>query len=113
VKPVNIHRLARAELDKAVAWYNKKQPGIGLELLDDVLSALEKIERDPGIGANYGTSILPSQAVFLRHLLQGIAGSNLDRRNRPRAKAAGLLEAAKTGITCFGSQSSRPAGGTY
>ncbi len=55
MKPVKLNGLARAELDKAMAWYNEKQPGVGLELLDDVLSALDKVARDPGIGANYGT----------------------------------------------------------
>ena len=53
MKPVILHRAARADLDDAVAWYNDKESGVGHELLDDVLAALDKIERDPGIGARY------------------------------------------------------------
>ena len=53
MKPVTLHRAARAELDDAVGWYNDKQPGVGHELLDEVLAALDKIERSPGIGAKY------------------------------------------------------------
>lgn len=53
MKPAIVHSEARAELDDAVEWYNDRQAGVGQELLDEVLQAIDKLERNPGIGARY------------------------------------------------------------
>jgi len=39
-----VHQDAKAELDKSRRWYEMRQDGLGLELLDDVLSPLSRIE---------------------------------------------------------------------
>lgn len=53
MKQAKLHTLANAELEEAVEWYNDRQPGLGHELLDEVLQAIDRIELDPGIGARY------------------------------------------------------------
>lgn len=53
MKEAILHRGAKKELDKAVAYNNRKRPGLGQGLLDEVLAALGKLESDPGIGARY------------------------------------------------------------
>jgi len=50
VKPVKLQSQAKRELKQARSWYERRQAGLGDELLDDVLNALEKIERDNLIG---------------------------------------------------------------
>ena len=41
---------ASAELEDAATWYNKQRPGLGLEFLQAVDAALERIARWPHIG---------------------------------------------------------------
>jgi toxin ParE1/3/4 len=53
MKPVIIHREAKAELDEAIGWYNDKQDGLGLDLQEEVENAVVRIERDSGVGASY------------------------------------------------------------
>jgi toxin ParE1/3/4 len=53
VKPVIVHREAKEELDEAIGWYNDKQDGLGLDLQEEVETAVARIEHDPGIGARY------------------------------------------------------------
>ena len=53
MKRIVYHPEARAELLAAADWYENQQPGVGLNLHDDVNAALAKISRDPGIGARY------------------------------------------------------------
>jgi toxin ParE1/3/4 len=53
VKPVVLQSQAKAELRKARLWYNNRQAGLGQELLDEVLAALDKIEHDNLIGIQY------------------------------------------------------------
>jgi toxin ParE1/3/4 len=48
-----VHQDARAELGKSRRWYEKRQDGLGFQLLDDVRAALSKIEHDPKIGNRY------------------------------------------------------------
>lgn len=45
-----VHTHAKAELRKSRRWYDKRQQGLGLDLLDDVEAALTRIDRDPLIG---------------------------------------------------------------
>ena len=44
---------AEDELHEAVRWYNLRRAGLGLELLDEVEQALNRIRDNPAIGANY------------------------------------------------------------
>ncbi|HEX5105980.1 MAG TPA: type II toxin-antitoxin system RelE/ParE family toxin [Pirellulaceae bacterium] len=53
MKPATLDADAEAELDDAIAWYNRRDPGIGLELEDEVRAAISRIEQNPGIGARY------------------------------------------------------------
>jgi toxin ParE1/3/4 len=56
VKPLDIHRQARAELDDSIEWYNERREGLGLELHEEVSAALARIEADPGVGARHGNT---------------------------------------------------------
>ena len=47
MKPVLIHRDARAELDEAMAFYEASEPGLGLDLQDKVEGAISKIRQNP------------------------------------------------------------------
>jgi toxin ParE1/3/4 len=53
VNPVVLQSEAKAELRKARHWYDKQRQGLGHELLDEVLAALDKIERDNSIGLRH------------------------------------------------------------
>ena len=48
MKPVLIHREARAELDDAMAFYESRARGLGLDLQAKVENAVAKIRRNPG-----------------------------------------------------------------
>ena len=52
MKPIRYHPEAWAELLAAGDWYDIQQSGVGLDLLDEVSTALAKIENDPTVGAN-------------------------------------------------------------
>lgn len=62
MKQLIVLREAKAELGKSRKWYDKQQTGLGLELVDEVLAALSRIERDPETGPRY----LNSQFRFYR-----------------------------------------------
>jgi len=53
VRKFVVHHEAKAELRKSREWYDSQQPGLGLELLDDLRAALSRIERDPEVGIRY------------------------------------------------------------
>lgn len=53
MKRVVLQSEAKAELRKARLWYEQRQPGLGQDLFDEVLSALEKIERHNLVGLVY------------------------------------------------------------
>jgi toxin ParE1/3/4 len=55
VKPSVRHAEAEAELLEAMEWYDEKHPelGLGLELLEEIESAVKRIEGDPGVDARY------------------------------------------------------------
>ena len=53
MKPVIIDRRARAELDQAIAWYEKQRSGLGLDFHAEVEKALARIEENPAGGSPY------------------------------------------------------------
>ena len=53
MKPIIIDRRARAELDKAIAWYEKQRQGLGLDLQAEVEKTLAKILENPLLGVPY------------------------------------------------------------
>jgi toxin ParE1/3/4 len=48
VKPVNVHSAARRELAEAMAWYDERCKGLGLDLLAEFQKAAVKLRRNPG-----------------------------------------------------------------
>ena len=58
MKPVQFHPEARAELDEAAEWYNRKRDGLGAELLSAVERAVDRIAKDPQMGAPYKSTHL-------------------------------------------------------
>ena len=64
MKPVKLQSQAKKELRRARSWYEEREAGLGNELLDEVLEALEKIERDNLIGVRL------EQTRFRFHRLQ-------------------------------------------
>jgi len=53
LKPVKLQSQALKELGRARSWHDRVTPGLGDELLDEVLGALDKIERNNSIGVRY------------------------------------------------------------
>ncbi len=53
MKPVKLQSQAKGELRQARSWYEQRETGLGNELLDEVLEAVERIERDNSIGIQY------------------------------------------------------------
>lgn len=53
MKPLNIHRLARKELDKAIAYYNRQRPGLGIDFADEVGKTFDRIRYNPQLGSPY------------------------------------------------------------
>ncbi|MBI3327427.1 MAG: type II toxin-antitoxin system RelE/ParE family toxin, partial [Nitrospinae bacterium] len=53
MKPVIIHRQARAELDEAMAFYERQRAGLGLDLQTAVERAIRRIQQHPQVGAPY------------------------------------------------------------
>jgi toxin ParE1/3/4 len=47
LKPVNIQPRAQAEADKAAAWYEAQQPGLGIEFLLELDAAIERAAETP------------------------------------------------------------------
>lgn len=58
MKPVIIHRKARAELDEAIAYYEQQRAGLGLALQSAVEQVTRRIQQNPQIGAPYKTTEL-------------------------------------------------------
>jgi plasmid stabilization system protein ParE len=50
-KPLRVEDAARDELRAAVAWYEEKQIGLGVEFFAEVQRTLELIQGHPGLGA--------------------------------------------------------------
>src|SRR5438552_6749463 len=51
-----VHQDAKAELQKSRRWYEKHGEGLGFRLLDDVRTALDRIQAQPQIGIRYLTT---------------------------------------------------------
>lgn len=64
MKPVQIHRTARAELNAAIAYYEQQQRGLGLALLEEVERLLTLLPQQPQMGALYKQTAY--RAVHLR-----------------------------------------------
>ncbi|MGD1018726.1 MAG: type II toxin-antitoxin system RelE/ParE family toxin [Verrucomicrobiia bacterium] len=47
MKPLLVHPLAKAELDGAIAYYESKVSGLGLDFLASVEQAFRKIQQSP------------------------------------------------------------------
>ena len=47
MKPVDFHPAAKAELDAAVAYYEGRRPGLGLDLRDEVAAAIGRVQANP------------------------------------------------------------------
>jgi toxin ParE1/3/4 len=56
VKRAIVHPEADAELLEAMDWYDAKRFGLGLELMEEVRRAIERLESDPALGVRYGRS---------------------------------------------------------
>jgi toxin ParE1/3/4 len=56
MKPVRFHRAAKAELDKAIAYYRSERDELGAEFQAEIENKIELISRHPQIGAPYGTT---------------------------------------------------------
>jgi toxin ParE1/3/4 len=56
VKPLIIHSEAITELDSAIAYYEKRKVGLGLDFLSEVEQYLGKIQQNPNLGALYKAS---------------------------------------------------------
>jgi toxin ParE1/3/4 len=53
VKDIVLHSEARAELNDAVAFYEERREGLGVDFLAEVERALLRIQRNPKEGAVY------------------------------------------------------------
>lgn len=62
MKPVIIHREARAELDEAAAFYEQQEHGLGASLLAEVEQALRLVGEHPSAWPPY-------RATTFRHIV--------------------------------------------
>jgi toxin ParE1/3/4 len=53
VKPIVIHSKARAELDRAIGYYEGQKRGLGLDFQTEIEKAVSKIKENPQIGSPY------------------------------------------------------------
>ncbi len=53
MKPVVIHNAARAELDEAIAFYEKQRAGLGIDFQFETERTIAKIQENPRIGSPY------------------------------------------------------------
>jgi toxin ParE1/3/4 len=51
MKLFQIHRLARAEWEKAITYYERQEAGLGRELQAEVEDTFVRIQRNPGLGS--------------------------------------------------------------
>jgi toxin ParE1/3/4 len=56
LKDVVLHSEARAELDDAVAFYEERREGLGVEFLTVIEKAFERIQENPKQGSIYRDS---------------------------------------------------------
>jgi hypothetical protein len=92
-----IHEAAKAELRKSRRWYDRRQPGLGIELLDDVRGALARIDSNPTIGLRYLNTHVRfhvDNAFSICDLLPGACQSHLCHGHRSQAAPARLLATA-------------------
>ena len=68
MKRIVLQSQAKAELYRARLWYDEQRQGLGQDLLDEVLAALEKIERNNSIGLRYENTRYPFYAPRTDHL---------------------------------------------
>lgn len=61
--PIVFHSNARAELDEAIAYYEKQRGGLGLGLLAEVEKATQRIQRSPTAFPMYQATAFRSCAV--------------------------------------------------
>lgn len=55
MKSIVIQDEAIAELESAIAYYEERQVGLGLDFLAEVEQAIRNIQRNPNVSAPYGT----------------------------------------------------------
>ena len=53
MKPVIIQREAATELEEDMAWYEKRQSGLGLDLQAEVEKTVLRLRQDPSRGMRY------------------------------------------------------------
>ena len=53
MKPVRVHSAARRELAEAMAWYDDRCAGLGLDLLAEFQKAVARLQRQPGLCPRY------------------------------------------------------------
>jgi toxin ParE1/3/4 len=53
LKPVIIQQEAAAELEEDMAWYEKRQTGLGLDLQSEVEKTIIRLRNDPSLGMRY------------------------------------------------------------
>jgi toxin ParE1/3/4 len=63
VKPAVFHEEATAELDEAVAYYEQRNRGLGLDLLSVVKESVFRIRQNPKLGARYKNTPLRHMVV--------------------------------------------------
>jgi toxin ParE1/3/4 len=64
VKPVVFHDRAKAELEEAAAWYERRRSGLGGEFRIAVEHSIQRIRENPQVGSSYATTRF--RHVFLR-----------------------------------------------
>ncbi len=58
MKTIEFHPNARTELDQAIAFYEEKSVGLGIDLIDEASSAIDRIREFPTTWPKHGTSRL-------------------------------------------------------
>jgi plasmid stabilization system protein ParE len=53
MRPVRFHDQAKAELDEAAEWYERKKPGLGGEFRAAVEETVERIRMNPLLGFKF------------------------------------------------------------
>ncbi len=53
MKPVIIQREAAVELEEDMAWYEKRQSGLGLDLQSEVEKTIIRLRQDPSLGMRF------------------------------------------------------------
>ena len=78
MKSIDIHRLARAELDDAMDYYEQCRNGLGNDLLAKFEEALTLVQRNPGQGAPHEDTEF--RKFFLKRFPYTVYYSELDDR---------------------------------